>query len=86
MGEIEIIMPKLYEDMESVILVEWHKKEGDYVEEGEIVFSVETEKAVFDIEAESEGYLKKIIINNSSDVNVMDVVGILSSEKNGTME
>lgn len=81
MKDVEIVIPKLYEDLETVVLVEWYKKEGDFVKVGEIIFNVETDKAVFEIESEYEGYLKRIIVNNGTNVNVMDVVGVISSGK-----
>jgi len=74
---IEIIIPKLYEDMENALLVEWVKKEGEYIEVGDIIFALETEKAVFEIEAEEEGILKEILAKENSEVKVLGVVGFL---------
>jgi len=81
MKELEVIVPKLYEDLEAGVLVEWFKREGDYIKIGDIIFSLETEKSVFEIESEFEGCLKKIIIGNGNDVKPLDIVGIISSEK-----
>ncbi len=81
MNELEIIVPKLYEDLETATLLEWIKQEGDYIKRGDVIFNLETDKAVFEVEAENEGYLKRIVINNDSKVNVMDVVGIISETK-----
>lgn len=81
MKELEIIVPKLYEDLETATLLEWFKKEGDYIKRGDVIFNLETDKAVFEVESENTGYLSKIIINNGSEVNVMDVVGIISETK-----
>jgi pyruvate dehydrogenase E2 component (dihydrolipoamide acetyltransferase) len=44
--------------MEAGSLAEWHKKDGDYVEAGEILFSVESEKAVQEVEALESGILR----------------------------
>ena len=74
---IEIIIPKLYEDMENALLVEWVKKEGEYVEVEDIIFALETEKAVFEIEAEAEGTLKEILAEELKEVKVLEVVGYL---------
>ena len=78
---IEIIVPKLYEDLESALLLEWSKKEGDRVEVGDVLFRLETDKTVFDVESEKEGILRQILVQGDSRVNVMQVVGLLSSEK-----
>ena len=74
---IEIIIPKLYEDMETCVLLEWTKKETEYVEVGDYILTLETDKAVFDIEAESEGILKEILVEECREVKVLDIVGYL---------
>lgn len=75
----KIIMPKLGETMEFGALIKWHKKEGDTVEKGEILFEVETDKAVFENEAVRSGYLRKIVIPASDDnIKVLKVVGYLA--------
>src|SRR5437588_11420990 len=51
----EINMPKLSDTMEEVTIVEWKKKSGDQGKAGEDVAEVESDKADFDREAESEG-------------------------------
>ena len=40
----EVIMPKLGLTMESGKIEKWHKKEGDKVEKGDILFEVMTDK------------------------------------------
>ncbi len=79
MMEHEIIVPKLYEDLEKCVLAEWFIKENDYVRKGEYIFSIETEKAIFDIESEYEGTLKKILVGNRATIKPMDIIGILVS-------
>lgn len=54
----EVVMPRLGWTMETGSLAEWHKKDGDYVEAGEILFSVESEKAVQEVEALESGILR----------------------------
>ena len=58
----EFTMPMLGEVMEEGRIVAWLKKEGDPVEEGEIVMEVETEKATFEIESPASGVLKAILV------------------------
>jgi len=74
---IEIIIPKLYEDMETCVLLEWAKKETEYIEVGDNIFTLETEKATFEIEAEAEGTLKEILAEELIEVKVLEVVGYL---------
>ena len=54
----EVLMPRLGWAMESGILVEWHKNEGDFVRAGDILFSVEGDKAVQEVESLDSGVLR----------------------------
>lgn len=57
----DINMPKLSDTMEEGTIVEWKKKDGDQVKAGEVVAEVESDKATFDLEAESDGVLKILV-------------------------
>jgi pyruvate dehydrogenase E2 component (dihydrolipoamide acetyltransferase) len=52
-----IVMPRLGWTMESGTLVEWFKNDGDEVQAGELLFAVETDKAIQEIEALDSGIL-----------------------------
>jgi pyruvate/2-oxoglutarate dehydrogenase complex dihydrolipoamide acyltransferase (E2) component len=51
----EIFMPKLTHDMKSGLFVRWLKHEGDFVQKGEALFEVETDKAVSEVSSEDGG-------------------------------
>jgi pyruvate dehydrogenase E2 component (dihydrolipoamide acetyltransferase) len=55
---IEIVMPKLGWTMEEGVLAEWIKHDGDRVEPGDIVFTVESDKALQEVEAFDSGILR----------------------------
>jgi len=55
---IEIVMPKLGWTMEEGILDEWIKQDGDEVQPGDIIFVVESDKALQEIEAFDGGILR----------------------------
>src|SRR5690348_8545119 len=57
----EINMPKLSDTMEEGTIVEWKKKSGDPVKQGEVLAEVESDKATFDLEAESDGVLQILV-------------------------
>jgi pyruvate dehydrogenase E2 component (dihydrolipoamide acetyltransferase) len=59
MAEI-VVMPKMNLTMEEGVLVEWNKKVGDTVKAEEILCSIETEKAVAEMESPASGVLLKI--------------------------
>ena len=54
---IEIVMPRLGWTMEEGALVEWLKQNGDQVEAGDIIFTVESDKAINEIESFDSGTL-----------------------------
>ena len=74
---IELKMPRLDPLMEEGVVVEWLKKEGDVVKEGEVIARVEAEKVVFDLEAPKSGVIKKILANVGDVVPVGKPVAII---------
>ncbi len=53
-----VVMPRLGWSMEKGRLVEWLKKDGDAVQVGEILFTVESDKALQEVEALESGILR----------------------------
>lgn len=58
----EVVMPKLGLTMTEGTIESWSKKEGDAVKEGEVLFSVSTDKLTNDIEATVSGTLLKVVV------------------------
>jgi len=48
---IPVMMPKQGQSVETCIITQWTKKKGEAVKKGDILFSYETDKASFDVEA-----------------------------------
>ncbi|HVH63637.1 MAG TPA: biotin/lipoyl-containing protein, partial [Candidatus Dormibacteraeota bacterium] len=57
----DVNMPKLSDTMEEGTIVEWKKKDGDQVKTGDVLAEVESDKATFDLEADSDGVLKILV-------------------------
>ena len=57
----DVNMPKLSDTMEEGTIVEWKKKSGDEVKAGDVIAEVESDKATFDLEAESGGVLAILV-------------------------
>ena len=70
-------MPKLGLTMETGTIEKWHKKEGDKVESGEILFEVMTDKVSLEVEAYNSGYLKKILRREGEEVPVTEVIAYI---------
>lgn len=58
MPSIEMKVPSVGESILEVTVGEWQKKDGDFVEEAEVLCELESEKASFSIQAEHSGILK----------------------------
>jgi pyruvate dehydrogenase E2 component (dihydrolipoamide acetyltransferase) len=74
-----IIMPKFGQMTEESAIVEWRKKEGDKVAKGDILFTVETDKSVMEVESFEEGTLLKIAVPPGVNVPVQSTVGFLGN-------
>lgn len=74
----EVILPKLGQTVEEGRIVEWLKAEGDQVDRGDVLFTVETDKAVLDVEATRKGYLRKILFGEGELLNVLTVVALIT--------
>jgi len=74
----EVILPKLGQTVEEGRIVEWCKQEGDAVDRGDVLFTVETDKAVLDVEATRRGFLRKILVGEGETRPVLTVVGLIT--------
>ena len=58
----EVKLPRLGQGMESGTIVRWLKAEGEQVAKGEPLYEVDTEKVTQEVEAEADGVLLKIAV------------------------
>ncbi len=72
-------MPKFGQMTEESAIVEWLKKEGDKIAKGDILFTVETDKSVMEVESFEEGTLLKITVPPRVNVPVQSTVGFLGN-------
>jgi pyruvate dehydrogenase E2 component (dihydrolipoamide acetyltransferase) len=75
-----IVMPKFGQMTEDSAIVEWLKKEGDTVAKGDVLFLVETDKSVMEVESFSAGTLLKIVVGVGVSVPVQSVVAYLGEK------
>jgi pyruvate dehydrogenase E2 component (dihydrolipoamide acetyltransferase) len=73
----EITMPKLSDTMTEGRLIAWKKSIGDWVERGDIIAEVETDKANMELEAFSSGVLLEIRVKTDEMVPVGTVIGVV---------
>ncbi|MDD4632794.1 MAG: E3 binding domain-containing protein, partial [Proteiniphilum sp.] len=78
MAEV-VIMPKQGQSVESCIITEIKKKQGDFVKKGEILFSYETDKASFEEESPAEGVVLASFYHEGDEVPVLENMMIIGS-------
>jgi pyruvate dehydrogenase E2 component (dihydrolipoamide acetyltransferase) len=66
----EVIMPKMGDGMEEGTLLEWLKKDGDKVTSGEVIGTIQTDKATLELEAPGTGVLTGILLKGGETVPV----------------
>ena len=69
-----VLMPKTGITVESCIIEEWKKKVGDQVKLDEVLFTYETDKAVFDCPSTAEGELLEIYYQDGDEVPCLQTV------------
>ena len=69
-----IVMPKFGQTVEESSIQRWLKQEGESVSNGEILFEIETDKAVLEVPSFSEGTLLKILVPEGATVPVLTTV------------
>lgn len=74
----DVILPMLGETMNDGVIVEWMKAMGEPVKRGDVLFAVETDKAILEVEASAEGFLREILTPAGERVPVLAVVARLT--------
>jgi dihydrolipoamide dehydrogenase len=72
-----IVMPQLSDTMTEGVVVTWEKQPGDAIRRGDIVATVETDKAIMDVEVFQEGFLSGPIADVGSVVEVGHPMGFI---------
>ena len=78
----EVILPMLGETMNEGTIVSWQKVEGETVRRGEVLFTVESDKATLEVEAPASGVLRKILVPAGTTVPVLGVIGWIADTMN----
>ena len=77
----EVKMPNLGTTTNDIRLMRWLKQENDFVKRGEMLFEIETDKAVMEVESYLVGYLKKIVVGNDCVTTTGSVVAYIGDEQ-----
>ncbi|XP_068844338.1 dihydrolipoyllysine-residue acetyltransferase component of pyruvate dehydrogenase complex, mitochondrial isoform X9 [Capricornis sumatraensis] len=58
----KVPLPSLSPTMQAGTIARWEKKEGEKINEGDLLAEIETDKATIGFEVQEEGYLAKILV------------------------
>jgi 2-oxoglutarate dehydrogenase E2 component (dihydrolipoamide succinyltransferase) len=86
MAEFKIVMPKLGESIQEGTITKWFVKEGDSIEEDDMLFEVATDKVDSDIPSPVDGVIVKILYGTDSLVPVGEVVAVVRTDDEGEEE
>ncbi len=71
-------MPSLSPTMETGVITAWMKKVGDFIDVGEVLAEIETDKAVMEYEMPDEGYIRVLMVEPGLEIAVGTPIAILA--------
>ena len=80
----KIVMPQLGLTMEEGSVTSWLKKPGEFVEKGDPLFTVQTDKIEMEVESLGKGYLGTIQVELGQTVPVGTLLVMLTDEPETT--
>jgi 2-oxoglutarate dehydrogenase E2 component (dihydrolipoamide succinyltransferase) len=81
----EVKVPSVGESVTSGVVSAWHKKSGEFVNEGEPLFALETDKVSTDIVAEKSGVLETKV-PEGQEVKIGEIVAVIDDSKGAPQE
>ena len=77
---IKVVVPELGESVLEATVSRWLKKQGDFVNVGDVLVELETDKVNLEVGAKGSGVLQKIEVPEGKDVKVGDVLGTIDEK------
>ena len=77
----EVVVPQLGESIVEATVGVWMKEEGDEVNVGDVLVSLETDKVDVDVGAETAGVLTSIERQEGEDVEIGDVLAVIEEKE-----
>ena len=81
-----VTMPKLSPTMVEGIIAKWHKKVGEYVESGDLLVEISTDKATVEYNALDAGWLRKILKQEGQNAQVNEPLSVFTEEKSDSID
>ncbi|TCO09237.1 dihydrolipoamide acetyltransferase family protein [Natronoflexus pectinivorans] len=84
MSTFEILMPKMGESVEEATITKWFVKQGDVVEEDQVLLEIATDKVDSEIPSPVAGVIKEIKFETDALVPVGQIVAIIDMDADGS--
>ncbi len=81
--KVDVTVPELAESVTEAIVGDWIKQPGEYVEEGEQLVDVETDKVILEITAPETGELASISKHKNEHVQSNEIIAVINTAKKG---
>lgn len=75
-----VIMPKMGDAMEEGTLLKWLKSAGDEISEGDPIAEIETDKVTLEIEAQEDGYLTNVLVEEGTTAPIGTVIATIGTQ------
>jgi pyruvate dehydrogenase E2 component (dihydrolipoamide acetyltransferase) len=76
---VEILVPQIGEAVAELTLTNWLKQVGDTVKKGDVLFEIDSDKAIVEVEAFVDGTLAEVLTPAGSAVMPQDVVAYIET-------
>ena len=75
----EVILPQMGQTMTEGVIVRWLVREDQAVKKGDVLFEIESDKAVLEVESAAEGHVRKLLYPEGSTLPVLTVVALIGN-------
>ena len=73
----KVILPKFGWTMTEGTIVKWHRKEGEQIQEGEVLLEITTDKTVMEVESPASGIVLKILAQEGETKPIADLIAVI---------
>lgn len=78
--KVDVLLPQWGMGMSEGLIVQWNKKVGDQVKEGDLLAEIETEKAAQELESPADGVLTEIKVGENERAKVRAVIAVIETD------
>ena len=75
---MNVLMPKIWKNMTSGVVVKWLKSIGESVKEGDLLFEIQTERGTTEVESDVSGVLTEILTAAGNKAEVKETIAVIS--------